>query len=150
MADGDAHRRWIILEDWYLNCEPLGIVFFIPKGFIFNGASVPRVFSNIFPATGYLFLAALIHDYLYGNAGYMYMRKDHKCALTQNATKAQSDQIFKDIANWLYKNHWFKTKVATAALKVGGQGAWDDCRKLDGTYVEPEPYKEPNEDEWWL
>jgi len=150
MPDGAPHREWRVMEDWYLDCKPLEIKFFVPKGFIFNGASVPRVFSNIFPATGYLFIAALIHDYLYSHAYYIKMILDDSNKLIKQEVKIDkccSDQIFKDISNWLYKGHWFKTGIATAALKVGGQGAWDTCRKADGTYIEPKQYKY-EEDDW--
>ncbi len=150
MPDGAPHREWRVMEDWYLDCIPLGIKFFIPKGFVFNGASVPRFFSNIFPATGYLFISALIHDYLYEHASYLQFHKDidvpyHSIKIV---TKEESDDIFEEIADWLYKDHWFKTNLAKAALVVGGQGAWDDCRKADGTYVEPANYEE--EPEHWM
>jgi len=138
MADGAPHREWELMRNWTLCCTPLNIIFFIPSGFIFNGASVPRVFSNIFPATGYLFIAALIHDYLYGNACYIQIKNGLK--KKQKVDKKISDNYFADIAQWLYKDHWFKTKLAKGALVVGGQGAWDACRKIDGTYVKPKKY----------
>lgn len=158
MQKGDAHRCWMIVKDWELNCKPLGIIFFIPKGFIFNGASVPRVFSNIFPATGYLFLGALVHDYMYGYAAYKCVvpEAEDKISWRNNiqmpqvkrveADKEKSDDIFKAISNWLYKDHWIKTGLATAALRMGGQGAWDECRKIDGTYQAPPIYQEINND----
>lgn len=37
----------------------------VPTGFCTDGASVPRVFWNIFDPFGEYFPAALIHDYLY-------------------------------------------------------------------------------------
>ncbi len=139
MPDGAPHREWLVLEDWHFNCVPLNIIFFIPKGFIFNGASVPRFFSNIFPATGYLFIAALIHDYLYEYAFYIKVIEFERIIVQIN--KADSDDFFEEIADWLYKDHWFKTNLAKAALVAGGQGAWDACRKADGTYVKPPIYK---------
>lgn len=151
MADNDSHRNWKVMEDWYLKCIPLNITFFIPKGFIFNGASVPRFFSNIFPSTGYLFIAALIHDYLYGYASYLksFEYTDGvPYSLVIKVTRKESDNIFEDIADWLYKDHWFKTKLAKTALVLGGQGAWDDCRKIDGTYVKPLPYKYEDDDDF--
>ena len=149
MPDGAPHREWRVMEDWYLECEPLNITFFISKGFVFNGASVPRCFSNIFPATGYLFIAALIHDYLYENASYMLLTRN-TCIKVNTVTREQSDDIFKEIANWLYADHWFKTNLAKTALAVGGQGAWDVCRKADGTYVKPVPYKYEDDNEDWM
>jgi hypothetical protein len=143
MPDGAPHRQWRVMEDWYLDCTPLGIKFFIPKGFIFNGASVPRIFSNLYPATGYLFIAALIHDYIYAMAFYLEMAKDEKTkkwSLKVETDRGAADEMFKVIANWLYKENWFKTALAKTALVIGGQSAWDDSRKADGTYVKPKKY----------
>jgi hypothetical protein len=144
MPDGAPHREWLMMENWYFHCVPLEITFFIPKGFIFNGASVPRLFSNIFPATGYLFIAALIHDYLYEHASYL-ERFDTELiklySIELSVTKIEADNIFEEIADWLYADHWFKTNLAKAALVAGGQAAWDASRKIDGTYIKPRPYK---------
>ena len=40
----------------------------VPAGFLTDGASVPRIFWNIFSPFGSCFPAALIHDYLYSKA----------------------------------------------------------------------------------
>ena len=38
----------------------------IPKGFVFDGASVPRILWWLFPPAGRYMVAALLHDYLLG------------------------------------------------------------------------------------
>tara|TARA_B110000503_G_scaffold139137_1_gene226833 strand:+ start:721 stop:1119 length:399 start_codon:yes stop_codon:yes gene_type:complete len=52
----------------------------IPKGFCTDGASVPRIFWNIFSPFGEYFSAALIHDFLYSkdsdNLFYVSERKE--------------------------------------------------------------------------
>jgi len=143
MVDGAPHREWELLEDWILDFTTIGTRFFIPKGFIFNGASVPRVFSNIYPATGYLFIAALIHDFLYQHGYYLEVLPPEAGGTTDKVmvTKAESDQIFKDISNWLYAKHSIKTGIANIALKIGGFFSWNKYRKIDGTYVPAAEYK---------
>ena len=139
MIGKDAHRRWTLLEDWSFFLSSKSLHIHIPKGFVFNGASVPRIFSNIFPSTGFLFLAALVHDYLYQYT-FMWTVVDSK-HIKYYVDKSLADSIFKEIANEIYPK-WTKAAwIAKAALTMGGQSAWDTCRKADGTYVKPKPYK---------
>lgn len=37
---------------------------YVPRGFISNGASVPRIFWSLYPPVGRYFLAAVVHDYV--------------------------------------------------------------------------------------
>lgn len=39
----------------------------VPKGFITDGATTPRIVWSLFPPTGRYFLAAVLHDYLLEN-----------------------------------------------------------------------------------
>jgi hypothetical protein len=55
-------RKWELTQDWQ---TPFGVV---PKGFISNGANVPRfLWWFLDPATE-AFEASVIHDYFYDNA----------------------------------------------------------------------------------
>lgn len=57
-----AKRKWALLEDWQ---TPFGVV---PKGFISNGANVPRfLWWFLDPATE-AFEASILHDYMYDYA----------------------------------------------------------------------------------
>lgn len=46
----------------------------IPKGFIWDLSTTPRIFWNIVPPDGDFELAALIHDYLYINKNKSYLK----------------------------------------------------------------------------
>lgn len=52
-------RRFELVEDWQF------FVYRVPKGFITDGASVPRILYWLFEPTGILFLPAIVHDWLY-------------------------------------------------------------------------------------
>jgi len=45
------------------------VCIFIPKKFIFNGASIPRAFSPLYLPNGILYLGAFIHDFCYEFGG---------------------------------------------------------------------------------
>ena len=56
-------RRWRLLENWFYAWE--GGYVIIPKGFEFDGASIPRPFWFFLSPVGLLLIPGLIHDYGY-------------------------------------------------------------------------------------
>lgn len=139
LRDEDATRRWLFTDDWYFYFPPMKTTFFIPKGYIINGASIPGWAQGIYSPVGFLFLGSIMHDYFYDKASYLYLFDENK-NLEKKISKKHADQILKDISKYVYPKKWFAAGVAHRTLSIGGQGAWDKCRKADGTYVEPEPY----------
>lgn len=53
-------RQWQLMEDYH---SPAGVV--VPKGFITDGATIPKPLWAFMRPEGYLFEAAILHDYLY-------------------------------------------------------------------------------------
>jgi hypothetical protein len=85
----------------------------VPRGFVTDFASIPRVFWSIFPKDGQYTYAAIIHDFLYWD---------------QTIARESSDQIFK------HAMQEFKVPSATIAavhkaVRLGGQVAWDKNTK---------------------
>src|ERR1035438_5360681 len=64
MGDG---IHWTVFKSFSYQSDILDSVIIIPEGFSTDGASIPRLFWNIFIPTGPYFQAAVIHDYLYGH-----------------------------------------------------------------------------------
>jgi hypothetical protein len=56
-------RQWEIIEDYRFNLD--GVLVIIPKGFVFDGASIPRPLWAILSPTGLLFIPGLLHDFGY-------------------------------------------------------------------------------------
>lgn len=80
----------------------------IPKGFVTNGANIPRIFWSFFPPNSPEYLSAVvIHDFLYLQA-----KKSKKY---QDAVLA--DEIFKEalrtlqVANYKIKIFYFSCKI---------------------------------------
>lgn len=61
-------RQWRLIENWTIEL-PDGSFIRIPAGFIFDGASIPRIFWAVLSPTGLLLVPSLLHDY-----GYAYDR----------------------------------------------------------------------------
>ncbi len=56
--------KWRLIEDWRYRLPDENEIL-IPKGFVFDGASVPRLLWPIFSPFDLLFVPGLIHDYAY-------------------------------------------------------------------------------------
>jgi hypothetical protein len=136
MQDGEL-RRWLILEDWiWINPNDRFESYGVKKGFIFDGASIPRLFRNILSPTGYLFLAGLIHDHLYqhkfvwtlpvyeGGQGKYWFKHSID-------TKDQADEIFRSVANTMSPGNKCLTGISKFALWIGGGFAWNECREKE-------------------
>ncbi len=82
----------------------------VPKGYEFDGASVPVPFSWIYPrASSKYQQAAAVHDYIYEKLG-------------NKLTRKEADQIFYDGLIAL-NIHWFHASVMYYAVRIGG-GYW--------------------------
>lgn len=84
-------RNWE-LEGNFVYCVDAasdGDTLIIPKGFVTDLASVPRIFWNIYPPFGKYTEAAVIHDYGYRFAG-AYIGGSHLY------TKKEVDNLFRD------------------------------------------------------
>ena len=83
----------------------------VPAGYISDGASVPRLFQNIFPPYGKYLEAAVAHDYIYSD-------------IFDRFTKKQADNVFRELLEVLRIPEW-KIKLMYRGVKLGGKGGWD-------------------------
>lgn len=74
----------------------VGDVITVPKGATTDFASIPRIFWSIYPPYGLYGKAAIIHDYLYRNGGYINIKEDGLPIFMKNFTRIECDEIFLD------------------------------------------------------
>ena len=116
-------RTWTITKDF--NYKLRGVEYVIPKGFTFDGASVPKFLASFLSPVGVLLIGGLVHDYAYKFA----------CLKTKNSkdpllllNQHQADKIFRDI-NIEVNGFHFLNYLAYYGLRVGGFFAWYKHRK---------------------
>lgn len=119
-------RKWELAEDYIIYLPWLNVEVCIPKGFIFDGASIPRVFWAFMSPTGLMFIPGLLHDF-----GYRY-----GCWVDKNYNvidDIQYDQKFFDDAfrdTGVYANDsTITSNVTWSALRTFGFFAWRSHRK---------------------
>ncbi len=120
-------RQWEITEDYYLYIPKLKKSLFIPKGFIFDGASVPRLLWPIMNPTGILLIGGLFHDF-----GYRYncFLEDTGTIIHKDMGRDFFDEQFRDINIYINDIHSMNT-IAWGVLKVFGTYTWEKRRNED-------------------
>jgi hypothetical protein len=130
-------RRYELLEDWI--CDFLGpdFTYIIPAGFIFDGASIPRLFWNMLSPSGYLFLAGLVHDFIYK---YEFVFKfsmvesldgKGRSVFKEYYSQKEADKKFEELADRINLGAHFFTKTSYISLRAFGFMAWNEHRGRD-------------------
>ena len=121
-------RHWEVVKDFNYSINEQN--FIIPKGFKFDGASVPKFLGQFLSPVGVLLIGGLIHDY-----GYKY-----ETLLLKNkkdiGVKSQQwmDETFRDI-NIEVNGFYLLNYLAYWALRLGGFVAWNKHRKVNAKIV---------------
>ena len=116
-------RNWELVQDWKYNLN--GNEYVIPKGFQFDGASIPKFLRTFFSPVGVLLIGGLVHDYMYKYSALKSVQANGALLLV-NQKKA--DQIFRDI-NIEVNGFYFMNYLAYWSLRIGGFVAWNGHRK---------------------
>ena len=105
-----GNNKWILIEgfEYHVGCYPSDEIITVPKGFITDFASVPKVFWSIIDPIGKHGKAAVIHDYCYYTAYY---------------SRIRSDQIFLEGMKVLKVEPW-KRQVMFHVVVMFGWWAW--------------------------
>ena len=125
-----ATRKWEVMEDWHYTYGLYTIL--IPKGFIFDGASIPKIFRNLLSPTGILLIPGLLHDFAYKYNYLLYQDQQLKLInkIYGGFSQGFFDQIFLDVAKQVNGMHKID-KLAYYALRLGGKKAWNKHRRND-------------------
>ena len=116
-------RNWVILKDFKYTMN--GTNYVIPKGFSFDGASIPKFLRTFFSPVGVLLIGGLVHDYMYKYAACKPADKKGQLLLVD---QKRSDEIFRDI-NIEVNGFYFMNYLAYWSLRLGGFVAWNGHRK---------------------
>ena len=88
----------------------------VPIGFQMDLASIPRIFTPIFPVHGKHTRAAVVHDWLYANRGHL---------PAGEFTRKEADTVFLEAMKELGVG-WLKRSMMYAAVRSGGWLAWGE------------------------
>ena len=118
-------RNWTIIKDFKYTIN--GTNYVIPKGFSFDGASIPKFLRTFFSPVGVLLIGGLVHDYMYKYSACKPADKKGQLLLVD---QKKADQIFRDI-NIVVNGFYTMNYLAYWSLRIGGFVAWNGHRKRD-------------------
>ena len=116
-------RNWELTKNWRYNIN--GTEYVIPKGFQFDGASIPKFLRTFFSPVGVLLMGGLVHDYMYK---YSACKPADKSGTLLVVDQKKADQIFRDICIEV-NGFYFMNYLAYWSLRLGGFVAWNGHRK---------------------
>ena len=116
-------RNWELTQDWKYNLD--GTDYVIPKGFTFDGASIPKFLRTFFSPVGVLLIGGLVHDYMYK---YTHCKPVSAKGALLVVDQKKADQIFRDI-NIVVNGFYTMNYLAYWSLRIGGFVAWNGHRK---------------------
>jgi len=126
-------RKWRMVED-YAYFLKHGAMIVIPKDFVFDGASIPRIFWMILSPTGLLLIPGLLHDYAYRNdcllTRIQYEEEWVLAPAYYRQGRAHWDRMFREEAIRINGFHLINY-VAWIALRLFGWIVWNKHRKRE-------------------
>ncbi|MBE9594515.1 MAG: DUF1353 domain-containing protein, partial [Proteobacteria bacterium] len=127
-------RKWKFEEDWYFKLYNNDRIM-IPKGFRFDGTSVPKPLRFLLSPTGILFIPGIIHDYGYRFDKLIGVKidendKEFLYNYHLGAGKAFWDSTFRRVGYQVCRLY-IVTTIAYWAVVLFGFNAWNKCRKLE-------------------
>ena len=120
-------RTWKLQRDYVIWCDYLKEYIFIPKNFIFDGASVPKALYSFLSPNGILLLGACPHDFGYrykglihiDNNGYLYYKR---------YSKSELDKMFRSMCK-KESSLGAAVNIAYIGLFLFGFTGWLEARK---------------------
>lgn len=130
-------RQWEVMENWEYSLPNGGPRIIIPKGFLFDGASIPRPLWGVLSPTGLLLIPGLIHDFGY-RYDYLWAREVDGTLYKYGKGRGQHfwDTIFKDVGKAV-NGMVIIDSMGWATLSVAGWWAWRSNRKKDSPELLP-------------
>ena len=116
-------RNWVLTKDWHYHVD--GEDYVIPKGFQFDGASIPKFLRTFFSPVGVLLVGGLVHDYGYKYATLLKKNKKETIGIKD---QKWMDKLFRNI-NIEVNGFYTMNYLAYWSLRLGGWFAWNGHRK---------------------
>lgn len=120
----DGSPLWQVDEDVSYYDATLSCTFSIPKGYTFDLASIPRSLRWLIAPFELSTLAPLLHDFIYGNKGYM---REGECSPPKTVfplTEKDADDLFLRVMKVEGVSRW-RRNAAWLAVRAFGFTFWN-------------------------
>ena len=130
-------RKWELLEDWEYQLPHNNVKIILPKGFTFDGVSIPRPLHWFLSPTGVLFIPGLVHDFAYRYDYLWAIDEDGKVYQYQKGSgRAYWDSLFRCLGLSLNGMKGLNA-FARVVLYVFGRYSWTRHRRVISEEIQP-------------
>ena len=124
----DDGHNFTVDQDFTFVTES-GLAIRVPKGFVTDLASVPRVFWAILPCFGTYTDGAVVHDMLYHHNGVVLFKEDGRVALNRvTLTRKECDDVLLEAMRDCHTPRWQQVVIYRAVRWFGGMAWRQDAR----------------------
>ncbi len=110
-------------EDYVVEVD--GYQFWIPKGFIWDGSSIPSIFWWLMNPTSLGLGASAVHDWLYEHGGHIAILNDPRPAgMRWPFTRHDADRFLLHISK-LENSWWWRRTYAVPMVRLFGKFGWN-------------------------
>lgn len=132
-------RKFEVKENYFLWCEELRAFIFIPKTFVYDGASVPKQLGFLYSSTGVLYLGAGPHDLGFMYGGLLLVDEYTGELYFEEFNQQELDDLFRNLCT-AETGMKFATSLARTAVSWGAKGIWNKYRKQNKTPEQDFPH----------
>jgi hypothetical protein len=129
VAEGNLVNAFELESDFIVFSEVLGAQIRVPKGFQFDGESIPACLTWLVRPVGKSRRGACVHDYLYRYAGW----HDDNGTL-HPVTRSQADAVYRNLLKAKGLSAW-RASTRWSVLRIVGWAAWRGNRSTHGSLL---------------
>lgn len=109
-------------ENYYVTVD--GLTIFVPKGFIYDGASIPKPLRGLVSVVDLGLGAAAVHDWGYEHGGVLYVIDQSGAAVPRTFTRQDVDRFLLHISR-LENTRWWKRTYSLPFVRLFGKWTWN-------------------------
>lgn len=129
VAEESQVNAFELESDFIVFSEVLGVQLCIPRGFQFDGESIPAILAWLVRPVGRSRRGACVHDYLYRYGGY----HDANGAV-HPVTRSQADAVYRNLLRAKGLASW-RSSLRWGVLRGVGWAAWRSNRPTQGKRI---------------
>jgi len=133
------NRHFQFIEDYIVWVESIQLWVKIPAGFLFDGASIPKLLQSVTSAIDSLFYGSILHDFIY-RTGQLIVCNDanYGCWHLKDFKKDEADSIMAAFSDQM-EGVTTPSIIVKNMLGVFGWVAWGNARKRNMRITTPYP-----------
>jgi hypothetical protein len=138
-----SQRHWVLNEDFIFWCETSKLWIKIPKGFVSDAASIPKILHFVINPIDAILFGSLVHDFIYRFDALIVCDDENfgDWTIVENISRVYADKLLREISMQYDKIPW-AAEICYWTIIPFGYFAWERARDRNYklTSVNPDPH----------